>query len=225
MSNVQSLAYLYLLWDQLGDIGTSQGADQYSTISQRFLEFPIDTRLEVIWHWFESQNPLFVVGEVMEGKRVQTSESVVSLMDGKYTIIHDNGVNLRALRHGEPWREMCGDGMILAMAHRIEELELRLKGLPVNPKDNVPVETSKMRLDYHIQDGNDPYIGVYITPTKDYEASTSQDESDLFTIKFGFGTAERKAVEDAVMSIVDVCNQSENSSLDEKLGHCRKLLS
>lgn len=41
----------------------------------------------------------------------------------KYTVRHDNGANLVALRHGEPWRDLAGDGLVLAMAQRIEQLE------------------------------------------------------------------------------------------------------
>lgn len=49
--------------------------------------------------------------------------SSIILEGGKYTVLHDNGFGLRALRHGSPWREMTGDGLVLAMAQRIEELE------------------------------------------------------------------------------------------------------
>lgn len=44
----------------------------------------------------------------------------IELENGKYTILHDNGNNLRALRYGEEWRSLTGDGMVLAMAHKIE---------------------------------------------------------------------------------------------------------
>lgn len=49
--------------------------------------------------------------------------TTINLGDGKYTIQHEDGANLRALRHGEPWRELTGDGMVLALVQRIEELE------------------------------------------------------------------------------------------------------
>lgn len=44
----------------------------------------------------------------------------------KYTISHENGNNLKATRNGEPWRDLTGDGLILALVHRIEELEQEL---------------------------------------------------------------------------------------------------
>ncbi len=47
----------------------------------------------------------------------------IDLNDGKYTVIHENGVNLHALRHGKPWRDLPGDGLILSLVQRVEELE------------------------------------------------------------------------------------------------------
>jgi hypothetical protein len=47
----------------------------------------------------------------------------VVLQDGKYTVEHDNGTNFHALRYGEPWRDLTGDGLVLALVQRIEELE------------------------------------------------------------------------------------------------------
>lgn len=46
----------------------------------------------------------------------------IELEGGKYTIIHENGCNLRALRYGEEWRNLIGDNLVLAMAQEIEEL-------------------------------------------------------------------------------------------------------
>ena len=52
------------------------------------------------------------------------SESRIELLDGKYTVIHNNGVGFQALRHGEPWRSLTGDGLVFAMAQEIERLRL-----------------------------------------------------------------------------------------------------
>lgn len=47
----------------------------------------------------------------------------IELRKGKYTyIVHADGSN-EVLRYGEQWRDTTGDGFILAMAQRIEELE------------------------------------------------------------------------------------------------------
>lgn len=45
---------------------------------------------------------------------------------GKYTVVHNNGVALRALRYGEPWRDLSGDGLVLAMAQEVEDLKAEL---------------------------------------------------------------------------------------------------
>jgi hypothetical protein len=52
------------------------------------------------------------------------STTRIDVADGKYSILHENGLNLRALRHGEPWnRDLVGDNLVYAMAARIEELQ------------------------------------------------------------------------------------------------------
>jgi hypothetical protein len=50
-------------------------------------------------------------------------ETKIELENGKYTILHENGNNLRALRYGKPWRTLVGDNLILAMAAEIEKLQ------------------------------------------------------------------------------------------------------
>jgi len=44
----------------------------------------------------------------------------VTVYGGKYRYIFDKD-GARALRHGEPWRDCCGDGFILALAQDLEE--------------------------------------------------------------------------------------------------------
>lgn len=46
----------------------------------------------------------------------------VSVAAGKYTVILEKNRGLRALRHGEEWRDCCGDSLILALAVEIEYL-------------------------------------------------------------------------------------------------------
>lgn len=68
---ILSLNRLYQLWDQLRDIPTSDGSDQFEAdaIAVPFLQFPPGTHRENIWHWFEAQDTRFLVGEVMSGIR------------------------------------------------------------------------------------------------------------------------------------------------------------
>lgn len=46
----------------------------------------------------------------------------VDLNGGKYTVVMTESGHLSALRYGEPWRDLVGDGMVCYMAHEIEEL-------------------------------------------------------------------------------------------------------
>ena len=47
----------------------------------------------------------------------------VTLEDGKYTVHHEHGTNFRALRYGETWRDLTGDGLVLALVQEIERLQ------------------------------------------------------------------------------------------------------
>jgi len=51
----------------------------------------------------------------------------ITVGDGKYTVSHDNGCDLVASRNGEPWRELAGDKLILALVQEIETLREALK--------------------------------------------------------------------------------------------------
>jgi len=48
----------------------------------------------------------------------------IELCEGKYSVIYnlDTGQS-ECFRYGEPWRDLCGDKMVLAMFDRIVELE------------------------------------------------------------------------------------------------------
>lgn len=58
------------------------------------------------------------------------TEERLDLCDGKYTVIYDGKGGLRALRHGEPWRDLCGDNLIYWMMARIRELEAEVAAAP-----------------------------------------------------------------------------------------------
>lgn len=50
---------------------------------------------------------------------------VVTLCDGKYTVTNNNGV-IKAERYREPWRDLTGDGLVLALVQEIERLTFEL---------------------------------------------------------------------------------------------------
>lgn len=60
-----TMADLYALWDTLADIAI----DAAECIEQHFHKFTVGTPRADIWHWFEAQDPLFVVGDVQQGIR------------------------------------------------------------------------------------------------------------------------------------------------------------
>lgn len=54
----------------------------------------------------------------------------IELDNGKYHIIADEGMkDFRALRYGKEWRDLCGDGMILALCHEIADLKDQVDSL------------------------------------------------------------------------------------------------
>lgn len=63
----------------------------------------------------------------MKGVTVEGTKTTVKVND-EYTITIDfpKGV-FHATRHGEPWRDLTGDQLVLALCNRIEDLEEELK--------------------------------------------------------------------------------------------------
>ena len=50
----------------------------------------------------------------------------IEVDNGKYTVIQDQWGNLRAERYHLPWRDCCGDGLILALAQEVKMLRIQL---------------------------------------------------------------------------------------------------
>lgn len=50
----------------------------------------------------------------------------VSVANGKYRVRARNGCDLHALRHGQLWRDLVGDGLVLALATELAEARDRL---------------------------------------------------------------------------------------------------
>ncbi len=52
----------------------------------------------------------------------------ITICDGKYTVLVPEESewgkeNFECLRHGEPWRDLCGDNMVLALCQEIGHLQ------------------------------------------------------------------------------------------------------
>lgn len=52
----------------------------------------------------------------------------ITIYDGKYTLIFEP-TNMRALRYGEKWRDIIGDGFIMALGQEILDMASVIKGL------------------------------------------------------------------------------------------------
>lgn len=50
----------------------------------------------------------------------------ITVCDGKYTLVFDP-TNMRALRYGEPWRDLIGDGLVMALGQEILDLKEALR--------------------------------------------------------------------------------------------------
>ncbi len=53
----------------------------------------------------------------------------VDVAGGKYTVVQDEGGALRALRHGQEWRDCCGDNLIYYLASELEDARRRIAEL------------------------------------------------------------------------------------------------
>jgi len=56
----------------------------------------------------------------------------ITVAEGKYTVTHDDGANLKALRYGEEWRDLVGDGLVLALVQEIERLQEKIEDLYID---------------------------------------------------------------------------------------------
>lgn len=52
-----------------------------------------------------------------------------NVSDNKYTIIFYDDGSLKALRYGEHWRDLTGDGLVLAMLQEIDDLKEQINSL------------------------------------------------------------------------------------------------
>ena len=51
----------------------------------------------------------------------------VTIDNGKYKVVMSKKGNLKALRHGEEWRDCCGDNLIYQLAFELDEARKKIK--------------------------------------------------------------------------------------------------
>lgn len=57
----------------------------------------------------------------------------VTVYDDKFTVRFYRDGTLEALRYGKPWRDLTGDGLVLALAEEVHELRAALRALRGEP--------------------------------------------------------------------------------------------
>lgn len=50
------------------------------------------------------------------------SNNILYLEDRKYAVVSEGGI-IRALRYGEPWRDLTGDNLVAALVSKINDLQ------------------------------------------------------------------------------------------------------
>lgn len=65
----RTMLELRALWEILRDVPVADRCDELpdGSIGEPFLHFPKGVAREDVWHWFEAQNPTFVVGDALMG--------------------------------------------------------------------------------------------------------------------------------------------------------------
>lgn len=118
-SSVLVVAYDRIFLSSVHDLGTHLSADDKILIGGgvRFDKLPEVALMPIKG---QSLKPESNTSQQQPG----SSDFSIKLDDGKYELIL-KGNRMSALRHGEPWRDqdLIGDNLVLAMAHRILELE------------------------------------------------------------------------------------------------------
>ncbi|MHB0927731.1 MAG: hypothetical protein ACYC3W_02250 [Candidatus Nanopelagicales bacterium] len=71
------MGILYGLWETLGTTPVVESPTGLR-IDLDWMTFQKGTPVEDIWHWFETQNPRFIVGDVMQGRRVDDEGNPLS---------------------------------------------------------------------------------------------------------------------------------------------------
>jgi hypothetical protein len=77
----------------------------------------------------------------------------VSIENGKYTVIQDGAGRLKALRHGEEWRDCVGDNLIFHLAHYVDDLR-KLAEDAVTAEESQYVDWAKLNKESPDHDPN-----------------------------------------------------------------------
>jgi len=51
----------------------------------------------------------------------------LELEDGKYTVYQEKQGSIKALRYGEPWRDLCGDNLVFYLMVELSEAKEKIR--------------------------------------------------------------------------------------------------
>ncbi|MGO2150819.1 MAG: hypothetical protein ACTH32_06415 [Microbacterium gubbeenense] len=96
-----------------------------------------------------------------------TDRNRIDVADGKYTVLGIEDGHLRALRHGEEWRSLTGDNLILALAQELQEARERLEAADKGLTEAWRVVSEQTRMERDRADAAEQRAGAIERHLKD----------------------------------------------------------
>jgi len=75
-------------------------------------------------------------------------KETINLENGKYTISHEDGLNFNCRRHGNEWRDLTGDSLVLSMFLYIQNLEEKVEDIEYH-NDRIEEALESQGIDLH----------------------------------------------------------------------------
>ncbi len=110
--------------------------------------------------------------------------------DGKYTVIFE-GSQLRAERHGTPWRSLSGDGMVLAMLQEVDDLKAKVEALSCREHDLLKLDTQSQTVINDLREN----VDILLQSLEDLQHPSMGIPADVAEAIKGLADAARKAYE------------------------------
>lgn len=105
----------------------------------------------------------------------------VTVGDGKYTLVQDGEGKQFALRYGEPWRDLVGDGLTLSLGYELDAARARIAELEADNTrlraqyDMVEQERTRLMLGQQV-----PYTPAEKPDARNFVATGEQRQDDYY---------------------------------------------
>ena len=155
----KTLDDLYASWDRFADVPVSEDG----AIEAPFLHFSVGVERETIWRWFESQNPRFVVGDVMNGIRHederQAQGNVDTYTDGEVVGVDADGSLVQwNAETGEAYNS--GETPESFGAHNLSDMErARLQQAVIGQPEGLSLNTDPTLIEARVMKDYAHYLG------------------------------------------------------------------